>query len=121
MELGVLRVRTACVTRMRALTSGAGGVAPRAQLMLCRPTRIAVYGFAVSPNFRRSQAHECLIDHVWTGRDGAGRVVARKAVGTRLWACRRLCTAVLGLGCRRVPTGDPADQPGRLGGELSAA
>jgi hypothetical protein len=40
------------------------------------------------PDFRRSQAHECLIDRVRTGQGTAGRGGGRKPVGTRHEACR---------------------------------
>ena len=56
-----------------------------------RPAQVAAlerYVAEHSPDFRRSQAHECLIGRVRTGQDGAGRAGTRNPVGTRLRACR---------------------------------
>ncbi len=49
---------------------------------------IAKFTDRLSPDFRRSQAHECMIDRLLAGQDRAGWSRARILVGTRLWACR---------------------------------
>jgi isoamylase len=48
---------------------------------------IAVIG-GHRPDFRRSQAHVCLIDRVRAGQGGAVRSGTCNRVGTRLWVCR---------------------------------
>ena len=50
--------------------------------------RVADLQSSAWPDFRRSRAHEGLIDRVGAGQGGAGVRKRRNGVGTRFWVCR---------------------------------